>query len=175
MPPLAQIPPAADLVLAHPVLEHSGLGFPPLLMASITAWLVFLVAFALPDPVDRPAQVSSEPGEPPPPASWSGGLSGSQLTGRAIGVVLLLVAVIAGRVGADDQLENLAPALIVGSAWPLLVLTSVLLGPVWRWLDPWDSLARLLERSASPSDGSVDAAVDAPRRRSRRRSRRCPR
>jgi hypothetical protein len=62
-------------------------------------------------------------------------------------VFLLVVAIAAGRLGADQQLDNLAPALVVAIAWPALVLASMVLGPVWRWLDPWDGLARALSRA----------------------------
>jgi hypothetical protein len=55
-----------------------------------------------------------------------------------------VVGVAAGRLGVYDQLENLAPALVVGVAWPLLFLASVVVGPVWRWLDPWDGVTRVL-------------------------------
>jgi hypothetical protein len=70
-----------------------------------------------------------------------------QLVPRFVGVALLALAIAAGRLGVDDELENLAPALVVGSAWPLLVVASISLGPVWRWIDPWDSIARVLARS----------------------------
>ena len=145
MPSTAQLLPAADVVVAHPVLQHSGLAFPPLLVASIAAWAVFVVALALPEraPFIGPAPAAASG----PLSSWAGPLSPSQLVTRAFAVVVLLVAITAGRAGADDQLENLAPALVVGAAWPLLVLVSITLGPIWRWCDPWDSLARLGARS----------------------------
>lgn len=135
--------PGAELS-AHPVLEHSGLGFSPLLMASMTALLVFLVAFALPDPLPRADTADERPLAPL--GSWSGSLSRPQVGTRILAVLLLLLAIAAARLGVDDQLENLAPALVVGATWPLLVLFSVVLGPIWRWLDPWDGLARLVTR-----------------------------
>ncbi|MDQ4051532.1 MAG: hypothetical protein M3237_02390, partial [Actinomycetota bacterium] len=82
------------------------------------------------------------------------------IAGRAVGIVLLLLAVAAGRVGVNDELENLAPALVVGAAWPLLFLAAALVGPVWRWVDPWDSLARMLGPGRSPSlDGATPPSV----------------
>jgi hypothetical protein len=68
------------------------------------------------------------------------------VAGRAVGVALLVLAVAAGRAGSENELENLAPALVVGVGWPVLVLASCLLGAAWRWLDPIDSLARLATR-----------------------------
>jgi hypothetical protein len=108
----------------------------------VAAWiavaLVLLVAFAVPRGESRPS--ARERG------SWEGSLSRPQLAVRVLAVALLVWAVVEGRVGTDDELDNLAPALIVGAAWPLLVLASVAAGPVWRWIDPWDGIARALTR-----------------------------
>jgi hypothetical protein len=79
-------------------------------------------------------------------ASWAGGLTRPQIATRAAAVAVLALAMAAGRLGVDDQLENLAPALVIGTAWPVLVFVSVVIGPVWRWVDPWDALARALAR-----------------------------
>ncbi len=155
MPPVAPVS-AADVVSAHPVFEHAGSGFPPLLMASITAWLVFVVAFALPE---RAVEETPSGETAAPLASWSGRLTALQWAGRLVAVVVLLVTIAAARLGSEDQLENIAPALVVGTAWPLLVLASVIVGPVWRWLDPFDGLARLL--GGGPKRGSEPAAEEA--------------
>jgi hypothetical protein len=72
---------------------------------------------------------------------------------RSGAVSLLLLAVIAGRLGSSLQLRNIAPALVIGVAWPLLLLGSSLVGPVWRWVDPWDGLARPSDRGTT-SDGA---------------------
>jgi hypothetical protein len=74
--------------------------------------------------------------------SWEGSLTAGQVTTRALAVVLVGLAVLAGRLGSDQQLENVAPALIVGAGWPGLLVLSATLGPVWRWVDPWDGVAR---------------------------------
>lgn len=93
--------------------------------------------------------------------SWRDGLSPLTVISRSLGVVLLAVAIAAGRLGADDVLDNIAPALVVGVAWPMLVLASVVAGPVWRWIDPWDSAARVLTRrqSARGADNVWPAAA----------------
>jgi hypothetical protein len=44
-------------------------------------------------------------------------------------------------------------------AWPLLVMGSVCLGPVWRWVDPWDGLARVLVRDRHPQRPDSPATV----------------
>jgi hypothetical protein len=126
--------------LAHPLTQPFECPVSPLVAAAIAAGLVLLVAFAW------PARTRTlEPRSPL--ASWEGSLSAAQVATRAVAVALLVLAIVAGRLGADDELENLAPALIVGAGWPLLVLVSALVGPVWRWLDPWDAVARIIVRS----------------------------
>lgn len=84
--------------------------------------------------------------------SWAGSLSVYQVVTRALAFALLVLAVVAGRAGADRELDNLAPALFVGAGWPLLVLASISIGPVWRWTDPWDSAARVLGRGREATD-----------------------
>jgi hypothetical protein len=152
--PLGAWPVSSHAVtLAHPVSGHPHVAFPVVLTALVAALLVFVVALAVPA---RTARTSAPAGTitPSPAASWEGPLSTAQLVTRTFTVVLLCLTILAGRFGADDQLENLAPALVVGAGWPLLVLASVAAGPVWRWVDPWDSLARALS-------GAADRARDA--------------
>jgi hypothetical protein len=113
----------------------------PLVLAYAAAALVLVVAFAVPRGGRR-----STAGDAGDVASWAGSLSAPQVGARACAVALLALAIVAGRAGEDDELENLAPALVVGVVWPLAVVASVALGAVWRWVDPWDALARVLVR-----------------------------
>jgi hypothetical protein len=137
-------------VLAHPLTEPFQLPASPLVSAWAATALVFIVALAWPAPKrDRLAPLGRDV------SSWAGSLSTAQWLTRALAVTALATAVAAGRLGTNDDLENLAPALIVGAGWPLLVLVSILAGPVWRWLDPWDAVARALVR-----DGTDDPAHD---------------
>lgn len=127
--------------LAHALTQPYGLPVSPLVAAAAGAALVVAVALAWPERGGRPA--------PPADArlaSWAGSLSRAQVVTRAVAVVMLALAIAAGRAGADDELENLAPALVVGAAWPLLVAASIVVGPVWRWADPWDAAARVFGR-----------------------------
>jgi hypothetical protein len=140
------VPPPLGVALAHPLTEPFQLPVSPLAAASAGAGLVLLVAFAVP----RGANRFDEDRERPV-ASWAGSLSAPQLVTRLAAVTLLAVAIAAGRLGVDDELENLAPALVVGALWPLLVLASIALGPVWRWIDPWDTIARAFARG-QPED-----------------------
>jgi hypothetical protein len=123
--------------LAHPLTQPFELPVSPLVAAGAGAVLVFVVALAWPrarrDGRERAHALA---------ASWAGPLSAFQIAARVIAVVLLALSIAAGRLGEDDELENLAPALVVGVAWPLLILVSATVGPIWRWTDPWDAVAR---------------------------------
>jgi hypothetical protein len=125
----------SGVVFAHPLTQPFHLPVSPFVAADLAAVLVLAVAFALPARAGR-APAGDEP------ASWAGPLSRAQVATRALAVAVLALVIAAGRLGADDELENLAPALVVGAAWPLLVIA----GGAWRWLDPWDALARPFTR-----------------------------
>ncbi|MGH3343899.1 MAG: hypothetical protein ACRDPK_13705, partial [Carbonactinosporaceae bacterium] len=131
----------AGTTLAHPVTQHPYFPVPPLVAAAWAAMLVLVVAVAWPE---RPDPTSGRP--QPVVSSWTGRLATPQIAVRAVAVAVLALAIAAGRLGVNDELENLAPALVVGVAWPLLVLINVSAGPAWRWCDPWDGLARALGR-----------------------------
>lgn len=134
--------PSVGGALAHPLTQPFNLPFSPLVAAWAGAALILVVALVWPRARQRPLD------QPKPElASWEGPLSASQVGTRLVSVAVLVLAIAAGRLGVDDELENLAPALVVGAAWPLLVLASVSLGPVWLWTDPWDGIARTLARS----------------------------
>lgn len=130
-----------SVLLAHPLYEPFQLPVSPLVSATVGAGLVLIVAFAVPAGTRRLDEAPE-----PQVASWAGSVTASQLVTRLVAVAVLVLAIAAGRLGVDDELENLAPALVVGALWPLLVLAGISLGPVWRWIDPWDSVARVLVR-----------------------------
>lgn len=141
---------AAEAVMAHPQSSHPHVTIPVLLVALGAVLVLVVVAAAVPARAD-PARVEAAEVEEVEAvalgtASWSGRLTPAQWVVRIVALGALGLVVVAGRLGADDELENLAPALAVGAGWPLLVLGSLLLGSLWRWLDPWDTLGRLLTR-----------------------------
>lgn len=137
---------APDQVLAHPVSGHPHVDVPTLLLTVGAGLLVAMVLPAVPPGRSR-EYVDARA------TSWWGPLSRAQQATRAVGVAGLVLAVLTGLFGTRDQLDNLAPALVVGTAWPVLTVLA-LAGPVWRWVDPWDGLARLLlpgdESEAAP-------------------------
>lgn len=126
-------------VLAHPLLETGGLPLPPLVLAAVAVLVVLAVSL-------RP--LGHQRRTDPPRATdvqvaGDASLAGGAIAGRVLALVILLGAIAAGLVGRNDPTANIAPALIVGVGWPLLVAASAVFGRVWHWLDPWDSLARL--------------------------------
>jgi hypothetical protein len=136
-----------QLIGAHPLGQPYHLPVSPLLAADAAAALVLLTALAVPER-RRPGAAARDPGC----ESWRGRLSGPQVLTRCAAIALLALAIAAGRLGVDDELENLAPALVVGAVWPLMTLASIAAGPLWRWVDPWDALARALSRGDDADD-----------------------
>ncbi len=142
------------LLAAHPETSHPHVAVPAALVALGAVMVVVVVAVAVPA---RPASSDAvaDPQPEPSAASWWGPLTMPQRVTRATSVLLLIAVILAGRVGVEDELENLAPALALGAGWPLLVAGSLMLGTLWRWVDPWDALARLV-LSGDPSTPAAD-------------------
>jgi hypothetical protein len=135
-------------VLAHPFTETGGLPVSPVFAATLA--VAASVGLAMYWPTRSGGAV---PTGPVVIESWDGELRPGQVVTRVMAFALLVLAVVAGRLGDEHELRNIAPALVVGAAWPALILLSATLGPVWRWLDPWDSATRALGRG---SEGTGD-------------------
>lgn len=141
--------------LAHPLTQPFELPVSPLVAAAAGAVLIFVVALVWPRARrDGRKRLDAL-------ASWAGPLSAFQIAARVVAVALLALSIAAGRLGEDDELENLAPALVVGVAWPLLFLVSVAVGPIWRWIDPWDAVARATAPSRDEGPSVWPAALVA--------------
>jgi hypothetical protein len=134
-------------LLAHPLTEVGRLEIPPLAAAVIAMVLVAAAARFWPggSAPAGPAQADEAGWRV---HSWFGRLHAGQWATRGLAVALLVLAAVAGRIGSESEVRNLAPALVVGAGWPLLLAGSLILGAVWRWLDPWDGAARVLGRDA---------------------------
>ena len=148
------------MLIAHPPTEHLDLPLSPITVASVGVLLLVVVGMLLPGPGSQQEQELSDDaptrdgrvdaGHPSAVESWAGDLSPPQVAARVVALAVFAFAIAAGRIGSPFELQNIAPALVIGVAWPLLILGSALLGPVWRWTDPWDGLGRLLQADASP-------------------------
>ena len=78
----------------------------------------------------------------------SGGVIGRSiaLAVRVAGIALLAIVVVAGLIGNQSPFKNIAPTMVWVIGWVGLSLASALIGDVWAVLNPWDSLARFVER-----------------------------
>jgi hypothetical protein len=140
-------------LLAHPLTEAGALPVSPLAIATL-ALVVTVAAAAIRAPSDVPERLE-EPGSP----AWSG----AWIAWRALGLALLALVILTGRLGVNRPTANLAPVLAVGVAWPGLVVLSAAFGDVWRRLDPFDTLARVLGRDSDVphADRGVHLALPA--------------
>lgn len=143
----------AQMVLAHPLTEPSELALPPLAIATIVVSVVAL------------ATRQGERLTPSARASWparADHLTPAGVAGRVLGVGLLLLAILAGRLGSESELDNVAPALVVGVGWPGLLLAAALVGNVWAAVDPFDGLARVMGARDARSEGGASAPRTDP-------------
>jgi len=87
-----------------------------------------------------------DPGGPSLPAGLSRLLTSRawDVLGGVIGVTLLVVTVYAGLAGSRTAPNNLAPALVYIGFWLGLVPLSILFGDVYRWLNPWRAVGRVV-------------------------------
>lgn len=82
---------------------------------------------------------------------------------RAAAAVLLGVAGLTAALGADDFLHNPAPALLFAVFWVgVLLLGSLLLGPVWRAANPLRAVSSALSRFSGDPDDRFVRAVPEP-------------
>ena len=151
--------------LAHPLTEPGGLGMPPL---SVALAAVVLVAAVL---TLAPIRRSAEPAHGAGPAlpSDPGRFGWARTATRAASALLLLGCIYAARRGSGDGLSNITPPLVVGVAWPVLLLAGAALPGLWRWIDPWGAITTAVERAAgapapdAASPPEPTGAGDGPR------------
>ncbi|MGX5653985.1 hypothetical protein ACWKWC_04355 [Geodermatophilus nigrescens] len=146
-------------VLAHGVGSRTDLPL-PLGLALYGAGAAILVSFAVLLLLwRRPRLGGAHSGHPLPPrvqrAAGSAPLRrGLQALALAVAVVVLLVAL----AGPEETDRNLAPWALYVTAWVGLVPASLLLGPVWRVLNP----LRLVSRALRPLTGPPRGAARLP-------------
>ena len=87
-----------------------------------------------------------------------------EVAGGAIGVALLGLVVYAGLFGVDSTSANIAPTLVYVVFWLGLVPVSLLLGDVFRVLNPWRAIGRATGRLFARSSAQPVAAMDYPER-----------
>jgi hypothetical protein len=67
-------------------------------------------------------------------------------TGRTLGLALFVLVVVAAAFGDPDTVENIAPVFVYVVFWVGMTLVCALVGDLWRVVNPFDTLAALLER-----------------------------
>ena len=137
-------------VLAHGLVQRSSLPIPEWLFgwAAAAVLCVSFVALAVLWPKPR----LEDPGWRPLPGGL-GAVVGSravEVVGGVIGVAALALVIVAGYVGPDTPLDNFSPTFVFIIFWVGLVFVSVLLGDVFRLLNPWRALGRVLFRGREP-------------------------
>ncbi len=65
---------------------------------------------------------------------------------RVIGLVALAAVFGAAVLGPNDAGSNLAPTAVYITTWVWFAFVSFLLGDVWWWINPFDSLAWIVQR-----------------------------
>ncbi len=71
---------------------------------------------------------------------------------RVLALAVFLAVLAAGLMGAGDAASNVSPVSVYVVFWIGVPVASVLFGPVWRAVSPWETLGRLVSR---PSDGEA--------------------
>jgi hypothetical protein len=64
---------------------------------------------------------------------------------RLLAIGMLLLVIVAGLFGNQDPIRNIAPVMIWIVGWVGLAFLSVLLGDVWRLVNPWNAVFALAE------------------------------
>jgi hypothetical protein len=64
---------------------------------------------------------------------------------RALASGMLLLVILAGLFGNQDPIRNIAPVMIWIIGWVGLAFVSVLLGDVWKLVNPWNAVFALAE------------------------------
>ena len=140
--------PLETVVLAHPLTEPGGLGLPPLFLATVVVAISTTLVLRLPTgpPPATPEDVAGH-GTTGRPSMGTG-----ERVARTFAVAILLLVVIAGRLGQDSQLDNIAPSLAIGLAWPWLLVVALVGRGWWDRINPFDTLARGLQALGGQAD-----------------------
>jgi hypothetical protein len=148
--------------LAHGIQGRVDLPVPIKLFywASAIVLIVSFVALALGWSKARWSAIAWRPAP-----AWLHALVYSPVTAfvtRAVTLALLVLAIVAALFGSTELNDNIAPYLVFVVWFIGLVPLSVMFGNVWRHVNPWASIARLLgfkSRGSYPARWGVWPAV----------------
>jgi hypothetical protein len=125
-------------VLAHGLVGRTDLPIPKWLFGWAAA-LVLVISFAALAVLWPKPQLQKERGRP---FFRMPGFVDPLL--GLIGVVSFVAVVYAGLAGAQDAQDNLAPTIIYVHFWVGMAVLSVLIGNVFKALNPWRAIARFV-------------------------------
>ncbi len=145
---------AAEPAAAHGLVQRSDLPLPEWLFgwAAGVVLVVSFLALALlwPRPKLEGAAFRPLPG-------GLGRLPASRAlraAGGTVGVLLLALTIVSGLAGPEDPQANFAPTFVYVVCWVGIAVASLVLGDVFRLVNPWLALGRagerLLRRRAAP-------------------------
>jgi hypothetical protein len=120
-------------VIGHALVQRADIPIPPVVFAWCAAAVLVISFVGLAALWPKP-RLEGPPDAPPDPPLWPG----------AIGVALLAVVIWSGLAGEQSPQVNFAPTFVYVVFWIGLVLVSLLFGDVFRALNPWRLLGRVL-------------------------------
>ena len=134
---------------AHGLVQRASLPIPEWLFAWAAALVLVISFVALSVLWPRPRL--EQPKWRPLPWGLGRILGGRavEVAGGVIGVALLLLVLVAGFEGPSAPLDNLAPTFILIVFWVGMVFASVLFGDVFRLVNPWRAIGRVLFRNVT--------------------------
>lgn len=146
---LAALGPAAAPAHAHGLVQRADLPIPEWLFGG-AAMIVLVVSFValatlwqqprLEDPAapDRPLARRPVPG----PLGRLPGSRAADLIAQGLAAALLVLLVVAGLAGTESAQANLTPTFVFVVFWVGMAFASVLLGDVFRAVNPWRAFGR---------------------------------
>jgi hypothetical protein len=131
---------------AHGLTARPDLPVPAWLFAWAAA-IVLVVSFVGLAALWRTPRLQGAPADGPATRASAPSRVLEALAG-ALGVSVLTLVVVAGLFGTEIAVRNIAPQIVFLQFWVWLVPVSVLLGDVFRLINPWRAIGRLVIRTA---------------------------
>jgi hypothetical protein len=155
---------AVEAVLAHGIGQVKDLPVPGWLFYYGAA-LVLVLSFVALGVLWTSPKLENAPERPLPEGLQRALLSRAlRVVLGAASVALFVLVVAAGLVGKDSPLLNLAPTFVYVVFWLGVPLLSVLLGDVWRVLNPWRAVADAAAWAGERLGAGWRAPLEYPRR-----------
>ncbi len=154
--------PVVEVVLAHGVGGRTDLPLSAW-QAGWSAAVAMVLSFAALGLLwHRPRLAALADGRPVAGTGVAGiGVAGRWATSavRAAVLAVFVVVVTAGILGADDVSANLSPVAVYVAFWVAIPLLSVVVGPFWRSVGPWDTLVGLAARGRPSGSAAPPSAI----------------